>query len=33
MKQTQNYQLNQWEMTDRIQMEDFNGDNEKWTRR
>ena len=29
MKQTQNYQLNQWELTDRIQMEDFNGDNSK----
>ena len=29
MKQTSNYQLNQWEMTDRIQMEDFNGDNAK----
>ena len=29
MKQTQNYQLNQWELTDRIQMEDFNSDNEK----
>ena len=29
MKQTQNYQLNQWEKTDRIKMEDFNGDNEK----
>lgn len=29
MKQTSNYQLNQWEMTDRIQMEDFNRDNEK----
>ena len=29
MKQTSNYQLNQWEMTDRIRMEDFNGDNEK----
>lgn len=29
MKQTQNYQLNQWEMTDRIQMEDFNRDNQK----
>lgn len=28
MKQTSNYQLNQWEMTDRIQMEDFNRDNE-----
>ena len=29
MKQTQNYQLNQWEMTDLIKMEDFNGDNSK----
>lgn len=29
MKQTQNYRLNQWEKTDRIQMEDFNGDNSK----
>ena len=29
MKQTQNYQLNQWDKTDRIKMEDFNGDNEK----
>lgn len=29
MKQTQNYQLNQWELTDRIRMEDFNGDNAK----
>lgn len=29
MKQTSNYQLNQWEMTDRIQMEDFNADNAK----
>ena len=29
MKQTSNYQLNQWEMTDRIQMEDFNADNQK----
>ena len=29
MKQTENYGLNQWELTDRIQMEDFNGDNEK----
>ena len=29
MKQTSNYQLNQWELTDRIRMEDFNGDNEK----
>ena len=29
MKQTENYGLNQWEMTDRIRMEDFNGDNSK----
>lgn len=29
MKQTQNFQLNQWEMSDRIQMEDFNEDNQK----
>lgn len=29
MKQTENYQLNQWELTDRIRMEDFNGDNSK----
>ena len=29
MKQTSNYQLNQWEKTDRILMEDFNGDNAK----
>ena len=29
MKQTQNYQLSQWELADRIQMEDFNGDNAK----
>ena len=29
MKQTANYQLNQWEKTDRIQMEDFNADNAK----
>lgn len=29
MKQTQNYQLSQWDKTDRIQMEDFNGDNSK----
>ena len=29
MNQTGNYQLNQWELADRIQMEDFNGDNEK----
>ena len=29
MNQTPNYQLNQWEQTDRIQMEDFNADNAK----
>lgn len=29
MKKTQNYQLSQWEKTDRIEMEDFNSDNEK----
>lgn len=29
MKQTENYQLNQWESTDRIMMEDFNNDNAK----
>ena len=29
MKQTENYGLNQWELADRIQMEDFNGDNAK----
>ena len=29
MKQTQNYQLNQWDKTDRIKMEDFNSDNQK----
>ena len=29
MKQTEHYGLNQWELADRIQMEDFNGDNEK----
>ena len=29
MNQTPNYQLNQWEKTDRIQMEDFNADNAK----
>ncbi len=28
MKKTTNYQLNQWETTDRIQMADFNHDNE-----
>ncbi|MDO4314247.1 MAG: hypothetical protein Q4C45_00625 [Oscillospiraceae bacterium] len=27
MKQTENYQLNQWDPTDRIMMEDFNADN------
>lgn len=29
MEHTANYQLSQWEATDRIQMEDFNGDNAK----
>lgn len=29
MNHTQNYQLSQWEMSDRIQMEDFNNDNAK----
>lgn len=29
MRETSNYKLNQWDKTDRIQMEDFNSDNEK----
>ena len=29
MRETSNYKLNQWEKTDQIQMEDFNGDNAK----
>lgn len=29
MNQTSNFGLNQWEKTDRIQMEDFNADNAK----
>lgn len=29
MNQTENYQLNQWDKNDRIQMEDFNADNVK----
>lgn len=29
MRQTSNYGLNQWEMTDLIKMEDFNNDNSK----
>ena len=29
MKKTTTYQLNQWEKSDRIQMEDFNADNQK----
>ena len=29
MNKTENYQLSQWELADRIRMEDFNGDNEK----
>lgn len=28
MQQTEHYQLNQWELDDRIQMEDFNHDNQ-----
>ena len=27
--QTPNYQLNQWERSDKVQMEDFNADNAK----
>ena len=27
MKQTEHFCLNQWELTDRIRMEDFNADN------
>ena len=26
MRETSNYKLNQWDKTDRIQMEDFNSD-------
>ena len=29
MKKTKKYQLSQWEKTDRLMMEDFNGDNAK----
>lgn len=29
MNKTEKYQLNQWEKTDRIMMEDFNEDNAK----
>ena len=29
MNYTENYQLNQWEETDRVLMEDFNADNQK----
>ena len=29
MTKTTNYQLNQWEKTDRVMMEDFNADNAK----
>lgn len=29
MKETNNYKLNQWELTDRVRMEDFNADNLK----
>ena len=29
MRETSNYKLNQWDKTDRIEMEDFNEDNQK----
>ena len=29
MRETSNYKLNQWDKTDRIEMEDFNADNAK----
>ena len=29
MQKTEQFQLNQWELSDRIQMADFNADNEK----
>ncbi|MCI9331272.1 MAG: hypothetical protein HFG05_03760 [Oscillibacter sp.] len=29
MKQTEDYQLNQWDLSDRVRMEDFNADNAK----
>lgn len=29
MQQTEQYQLNQWELSDRVRMEDFNADNTK----
>ena len=29
MRETSNYKLSQWDKTDRIEMEDFNGDNQK----
>ena len=29
MQQTEQYQLNQWELADRVRMEDFNADNAK----
>lgn len=29
MRETSNYKLNQWDKTDRIEMKDFNSDNEK----
>ena len=28
MKQTERYGLNQWDLSDRIRMEDFNADNQ-----
>ena len=33
MNKTANFQLTQWEKTDRILMEEFNSDNERSTRR
>lgn len=29
MRETSNYKLSQWDKTDRIEMEDFNEDNQK----
>ena len=29
MEKTANYKLNQWELTDRVKMEDFNADNQR----
>lgn len=32
MRQTEHYQLNQWDFEDQILMADFNNDNKKLTR-